>query len=193
MKIFLLILSLVERAVFLPPEFKSSCISGCTVPIDIEIQEGLKLENVVRRTEAVSKRLQLRGSTLSQLLDSPMLSTISAAVQSTGFMQNLNSPPYTIFFPQNSGFQKMNSSVLSEMIEDGSISIILLRHIVPGNFKSRDIPLGITKVKTIGTEVLELIRAGNCVSLRTEHGSANVVLPDHEFDTGILHLVDSLI
>ena len=30
---------------------------------------------------------------------------------------------------------QMNSSVLSEIIEDGSISIILLRYIVPGNFK----------------------------------------------------------
>ena len=55
-----------------------------------------------------------------------------------------------------------------------------------------DIQLGVTAVETLGGEEVEVIRAGSCVALRSEAGTAQVVTADVVATNGVVHVVDTV-
>ena len=70
---------------------------------------------------------------------------------------------------------------------------MLARHVIAGaKIMAGDIGLGITKVETLGTEEIEVIKAGSCVTIRSSAGTANVIATDVSATNGVVHVVDTV-
>merc|ERR1712123_440471 len=103
----------------------------------------------------------------------PDFSTLLAALSAAELVEALSADgPFTVFAPNNDAFAKVPSDALSGLLADkDALTAVLARHVVAGSMlKSGDIPLGITKVATLGGEEIEVIKAGSCVSIRSAAG-----------------------
>merc|ERR1711997_986407 len=70
---------------------------------------------------------------------------------------------------------------------------ILLRHVLPLNIVASKLPRGLTVVKTVGGEELEITKTGRGVSIRTSDGISNVIAADIFASNGVVHVLDTVI
>merc|ERR1711954_299804 len=102
-------------------------------------------------------------------------STLLAAVSAAGLVEALSAEgPFTVFAPTNQAFAKIPSDTLTSLLGDkDALTAVLARHVIAGSsIMAGDIQLGVTAVETLGGEEVEVIRAGSCVALRSEAGTA---------------------
>merc|ERR1712115_590515 len=122
-------------------------------------------------------------------------STLLAAVSAAGLVEALSAEgPFTVFAPTNEAFAKIPSESLASLLEDkAGLTAVLARHVIAGSsIMAGDIQLGVTAVETLGGEEVEVIRAGSCVALRSEAGTAQVVTADVVATNGVVHVVDTV-
>merc|ERR1712115_67861 len=97
----------------------------------------------------------------------------------------------------NSDFSTLLAAVsaagLVEALSAEGPFTVLARHVIAGSsIMAGDIQLGVTAVETLGGEEVEVIRAGSCVALRSEAGTAQVVTADVVATNGVVHVVDTV-
>lgn len=125
------------------------------------------------------------------------LSTLVAALQQAGLVDALEADgPFTVFAPTNAAFQDLLDSnpawnSLSD-IDNGTLTSVLLFHVVNGNIKAAD--LSDTYVKTLSTgpndEYLSLqVQTTGGVKF---NGSATPVTTDVEATNGTVHIIDKV-
>merc|ERR1712083_826650 len=73
-----------------------------------------------------------------------------------------------------------------------ALTAVLLRHVVPGAIKAKDVPLGSTTLGTAGGEEIVVTNAPSGVSIKSSAGSANVIIFDVLASNGVVHAVDSV-
>merc|ERR1712177_139538 len=93
-------------------------------------------------------------------------STLLAAVSAAGLVEALSAEgPFTVF----------------------------ARHVIAGSkILSGDIPQGVTTVKTLGGEEVQVIRRGASVAIKSAAGSARVIKADVGATNGVVHVVDTV-
>ena len=101
--------------------------------------------------------------------------------------------PFTVFAPRNSAFMKIPSNALNSLLENKSgLTKVLLRHVIPSEIKSWEIPNGSTELKTVGGEMITVTKSGGSVMIESSAGKARVTRTDIATENGVIHVVDSV-
>ena len=105
--------------------------------------------------------------------------------------------PFTVFAPKNSAFSKIPKNALNDLLADKSgLSSVLLRHVVPSEIKSFDIPNGKTELETVGGESITVTKTGSgigaIIMIESSAGKAMVTRTDITAENGIIHVVDTV-
>merc|ERR1711862_164192 len=122
-------------------------------------------------------------------------STLLAAVSAAGLVEALSAEgPFTVFAPTNQAFAKIPSDTLTSLLGDkDALTAVLARHVIAGSkILSADIPQGVTTVKTLGGEEVQVIRRGASVAIKSAAGSARVIKADVAATNGVVHVVDTV-
>merc|ERR1711994_644281 len=126
----------------------------------------------------------------------PALSTLLAAVKAAGLAPTLSGKgDFTVFAPTNDAFAKLPEGTIPTLLKPENkqaLADILLRHVLPTRIMAGDIPSGVTKVKTVGGEEIEVINNGSGVSIKSSAGTASVIATDIMTSNGVVHLVDTV-
>merc|ERR1711997_1154992 len=141
---------------------------------------------------AVTKATQ----TIAELVVSDSrFSTLLAAVKAAGLVETLSGDgPFTVFAPTNAAFDKVPKEALAGLLEDKeALSKVLLRHVLPSAVQGKNIPPGTTNLETAGGEKIDVIRnQNNIIQIKSDAGSAYVVLFDVIASNGVIHAVDTV-
>merc|ERR1712203_825240 len=134
--------------------------------------------------------------TIAELVVSePRFSTLLAAVKAADLVDTLSGEgPFTVFAPTNEAFAKVPEDALAGLLADkDAITAVLLRHVVPSAIQGKNIPPGTTELDTAGGEKIAVTRDyNNLIQIKSDAGSAYVVLFDVIASNGVVHAVDSV-
>merc|ERR1712083_131008 len=121
-------------------------------------------------------------------------SNLLAAVKAAGLVDTLSGAgPFTVFAPTNDAFAKVPQDALTALLADKeALTAVLLRHVVPGAIKAKDVPLGSTTLGTAGGEEIVVTNGPSGVAIKSSAGSANVIIFDVLASNGVVHAVDSV-
>ena len=101
--------------------------------------------------------------------------------------------PFTVFAPRNSAFMKIPSNALNNLLENKSgLTAVLLRHVIPSQIRSWEIPNGVTELKTVGGETIKVMKSGGSVMIESSAGKARVTRTDITAENGVIHVVDTV-
>merc|ERR1712088_1132604 len=102
--------------------------------------------------------------------------------------------PFTVFAPTNEAFAKVPEDALAGLLADkDALTAVLLRHVVPSAIQGKNIPPGTTELDTAGGEKISVTRdINNLIQIKSDAGSAYVVLFDVIASNGVVHAVDSV-
>ena len=136
----------------------------------------------------------LLTSIVQAVITKPSLKTLVKAVVAADLVDTLaTGGPFTVFAPRNAAFMKIPSSALSSLLENKSgLTAVLLRHVVPSEIKSWQIPNGSTELKTVGGETITVTKSGGMVMIESSAGKARVTRTDITAENGVIHVVDTV-
>merc|ERR1711876_137132 len=133
--------------------------------------------------------------TIAELVVSePRFSTLLAAVKAADLVDTLSGEgSFTVFAPTNEAFAKVPEDALAGLLADkDALTAVLLRHVVPSAIQGKNIPPGTTELDTAGGEKISVTRDyNNLIQIKSDAGSAYVVLFDVIASNGVVHAVDS--
>merc|ERR1711990_928483 len=134
--------------------------------------------------------------TIAELVVSePRFSTLLAAVKAADLVDTLSGEgSFTVFAPTNEAFKKVPEDALAGLLADkDALTAVLLRHVVPSALQGKNIPPGTTELDTAGGEKIAVTRdINNLIQIKSDAGSAYVVLFDVIASNGVVHAVDSV-
>jgi len=133
-------------------------------------------------------------SIVQAAITKPSLKTLVTAVVAADLVDTLaTGGPFTVFAPRNSAFMKIPSNALNSLLENKSgLTKVLLRHVIPSEIKSWEIPNGSTELKTVGGEMITVTKSGGSVMIESSAGKARVTRTDIATENGVIHVVDSV-
>ena len=114
--------------------------------------------------------------------------TLATALQAAGLIDTLKGKgPFTVFAPTDEAFAKIPKADLDALLMDkAKLSAVLTYHVVAGKVMAKDVKAG--KVKTVqGSELTVATMGGVMVD------NAKVVKTDIAADTGVIHVIDTVI
>merc|ERR1719471_249677 len=135
------------------------------------------------------------GTIADLVVASPEFSTLLAAVKAADLVDTLaGEGPFTVFAPTNSAFEKIPAETLNGLLADkDALSAVILRHVVPGAaLGGKDVPPGVTPLKTAGGEEVSAERS-QFIQVRSAAGQAFVTRFDIEASNGVIHAIDTVI
>merc|ERR1711997_514351 len=102
--------------------------------------------------------------------------------------------PFTVFAPTNAAFEKVPKEALAGLLENKEeLTKVLLRHVVPSAIQGKNIPPGTTNLATAGGEKIDVTRnQNNIIQIKSDAGSAYVILFDVIASNGVIHAVDTV-
>merc|ERR1711872_618242 len=124
----------------------------------------------------------------------PRFSTLVDVLTKADLASVLSTPgPFTVFAPTNDAFAKVPAATLDSLLSDnGALTKVLLRHVVPGTVFSKGIKWG--KYDTAGDEkIATQVYRGGQVKVISSSGSARVIEADIKASNGVIHVIDSVI
>ena len=133
--------------------------------------------------------------TISELVEAtPELTDFFSAVKSARFVDALDTlGKYTVFAPNNDAFAKLGDKLIDLWKDVDKLSKVVRRHVVKGNFESKDIPSGVTVVQTFVEENIMVLKSGgNNIKIISYEGSALVIKSDIMASNGVVHIVDAI-
>merc|ERR1712179_439899 len=118
--------------------------------------------------------------------------TLVKIVSDLGLVDTLKgAEALTVFAPSDEVFGKLPSGTLESLTPDQAKEIVL-RHVVTAKVPAADVATG--PVKTIGGEVIDLIKTGaGGVQIAYEGNTINVVTADVMASNGVIHIIDQVI
>ena len=124
----------------------------------------------------------------------PELTDFFSAVKSARFVDALDAlGKYTVFAPNNDAFAKLGDKLIDLWKDVDKLTKVVRRHIVKGNFESKDIPRGVTVVQTFVEENIPVLKSGgNKIRIISYEGSALVIKSDMMASNGVVHIVDDI-
>jgi uncharacterized surface protein with fasciclin (FAS1) repeats len=137
-------------------------------------------------------------------VNSPIHTTLVAAVKAAGLVDTLNSPgPFTVFAPTNDAFAKLPAGTVDTLVKPenkATLTKILTYHVVPGTISASDIAAGIKaghgkyEMTTVEGGKLWASMSGKKIVLTDEKGSMATITTANVFQSnGVIHVIDAVL
>ena len=137
-------------------------------------------------------------------VNSPIHTTLVAAVQQAGLVDTLNGEgPFTVFAPTDDAFGMLSEESLNALMIDENrdqLAQILTCHVVATEAMSGAIAGmiaddgGMHPVPTVGGCTLQAERSGDTITLTDENGrEATVTIADVDQSNGVIHVIDRVL
>ncbi len=142
---------------------------------------------------------------VSNAVNSPVHTTLVAAVKAAGLVETLQSAgPFTVFAPTNDAFENLPAGTVDTLLKPenkAKLTKVLTYHVLAGKFVAADV---IAAIKKGGGKVSMKTVAGNSLTLTT-NGPGNVVVKDESGNTanistydviqsnGVIHVIDTVL
>lgn len=141
---------------------------------------------------------------VANAVNSPIHTTLVAAVKAAGLVDTLNSPgPFTVFAPTNDAFAKLPAGTVDTLVKPenkATLVKILTYHVVPGKITSKELIKAIKKgggtysAKTVEGGSLTFTLDDGKVKITDEKGgSAYVTVADVYQSNGMIHVIDTVL
>jgi len=132
---------------------------------------------------------------VDSVASTPELSTLFTAIVAARLVDILKGDgPFTVLAPNDDAFAKLPTGTLDDLLKPENIEklkAVLLRHVVPGEFKAASVPEGTTKIETAGGEEISVVNNSG-VRVESNARKAKVIKTDLMASNGVIHLVDSV-
>lgn len=137
-------------------------------------------------------------------MNSPIHTTLVAAVKAAGLVDTLNGPgPFTVFAPTNEAFDKLPAGTVDTLVKPenkAELTKILTYHVVPGRISSKELMKMIKKghgkamLKTVqGEELTATMSDGKIMLTDAKGGMATVTTADVFQSNGVIHVIDTVL
>ena len=137
-------------------------------------------------------------------INSPIHTTLVAAVKAAGLVDTLNSAgPFTVFAPTNDAFAKLPAGTVDTLLKPENkdqLVKILTYHVVKGKYDSKKIEKMIKKgggkamLTTVEGEPLTFTESGGTITITdAKGGTATVTTADVYQSNGIIHVIDAVL
>ncbi len=137
-------------------------------------------------------------------VESPIHTTLVAAVKAAGLVDTLNSKgPFTVFAPTNDAFAKLPAGTVDTLVKPenkDTLDKILTYHVVAGKIDSKELIKMIKKghgkatLKTVQGEDLTASLSGSSVILTDAKGGVSTVTTADVFQSnGVVHVIDTVL
>jgi len=137
-------------------------------------------------------------------VNSPVHTTLVAAVKAAGLVDTLNSPgPFTVFAPTNAAFDKLPAGTVATLVKPenkATLTKILTYHVVAGKISSKDIADGIKagggkyKMTTVEGGTLIASMSGKRIVLTDEKGGSATITTANVFQSnGVIDVIDTVL
>ena len=141
---------------------------------------------------------------VANALNSPIHTTLVAAVKAAGLVDTLNSPgPFTVFAPTNDAFDKLPAGTVDTLVKPenkATLTKILTYHVVSGTISAKDIAAGIKagggkyEMTTVEGGKLWASMSGKKIVLTDEKGGMATITTANVFQSnGVIHVIDSVL
>ncbi len=141
---------------------------------------------------------------VANAVNSPIHTTLVAAVKAAGLVDTLNSPgPFTVFAPTNDAFAKLPAGTVETLVKPenkATLVKILTYHVIAGKITSKELIKDIKKgggtytAKTVEGGTLTFSLDGGKVKITDEKGgSAYVTIADVYQSNGVIHVIDGVL
>lgn len=137
-------------------------------------------------------------------VNSPIHTTLVAAVKAAGLVDTLNSAgPFTVFAPTNDAFAKLPAGTVDNLLKPenkATLTKILTYHVVPGKLSAKDIKDGIKAghgkfvMTTVEGGTLTATMKGGKIMLTDEKGGMATITTANVFQSnGVIHVIDTVL
>lgn len=137
-------------------------------------------------------------------MNSPIHTTLVAAVKAAGLVDTLNGPgPFTVFAPTNDAFDKLPAGTVANLVKPenkDTLTKILTYHVVPGRISSKQLMKMIKKgngkatLKTVqGEDLTATMSDGHIMLTDAKGGTATVTTADVFQSNGVIHVIDTVL
>ncbi|MES2682514.1 MAG: fasciclin domain-containing protein [Pseudomonadota bacterium] len=142
---------------------------------------------------------------VSNAVNSPVHTTLVAAVKAAGLVETLQSKgPFTVFAPTNDAFENLPAGTVDTLLKPenkAKLTKVLTYHVLSGKFVAADV---MKAIKAGGGKAVMKTVAGNSLTL-TSNGPNNVVVKDESGNTanistydviqsnGVIHVIDTVL
>ena len=137
-------------------------------------------------------------------VNSPIHTTLVAAVKAAGLVDTLNSPgPFTVFAPTNNAFAKLPAGTVDTLVKPenkATLTKILTYHVVPGRLSAKDIAAGIKagggkyEMTTVEGGKLWASMSGKKIVLTDEKGGMATITTSNVYQSnGVIDVIDTVL
>jgi uncharacterized surface protein with fasciclin (FAS1) repeats len=137
-------------------------------------------------------------------VNSPIHTTLVAAVKAAGLVDTLNSAgPFTVFAPTNDAFGKLPAGTVDTLVKPenhDTLVKILTYHVVPGRITAKDIAAGIKagggkyQMKTVQGGTLTATMSGKKIMLTDEKGGMASITTSNVYQSnGVIDVIDTVL
>ena len=141
---------------------------------------------------------------VANALNSPIHTTLVAAVKAAGLVDTLNSPgPFTVFAPTNDAFAKLPPGTVDTLVKPenkATLTKILTYHVVAGKLSAKDIKDGIKagggkyEMTTVEGGKLTATMKGSKIMLTDQKGGMATITTANVFQSnGIIDVIDTVL
>jgi uncharacterized surface protein with fasciclin (FAS1) repeats len=137
-------------------------------------------------------------------VNSPIHTTLVAAVKAAGLVDTLNSPgPFTVFAPTDDAFAKLPAGTVDTLVKPenkATLTKILTYHVVPGRLSAKDIATGIKanggkyEMTTVEGGKLTATMSGKKIMLTDEKGGMATITTSNVYQSnGVIDVIDAVL
>lgn len=137
-------------------------------------------------------------------VNSPIHTTLVAAVKAAGLVDTLNSPgPFTVFAPTDAAFAKLPAGTVDTLVmpqNKGQLTSILTYHVVPGRVTAADLMAliaaggGRATITTVqGAPLVASMMNGQVMLTDTKGNMVHVTQANVMQSNGVIHVVDGVL
>jgi uncharacterized surface protein with fasciclin (FAS1) repeats len=137
-------------------------------------------------------------------VNSPIHTTLVAAVKAAGLVDTLSSPgPFTVFAPTNDAFAKLPAGTVDTLVKPenkATLTKILTYHVVPGRLSAKDIAAGIKagggkyEMTTVEGGKLTATMSGKKIMLTDEKGGMATITTVNVYQSnGVIDVIDTVL
>ncbi|MGB3407026.1 MAG: fasciclin domain-containing protein [Jannaschia sp.] len=141
---------------------------------------------------------------VSNAVNSPIHTTLVAAVQAAGLVETLQGPgPFTVFAPTDEAFAALPAGTVETLLMPenlGTLQKVLTAHVVPGRLRAEDLTRGLRSgqfnhLQTVSGDALSIqTTPSGRVFVYDESGNAwEVTTADVMQSNGVIHVVDGVL
>jgi uncharacterized surface protein with fasciclin (FAS1) repeats len=140
---------------------------------------------------------------VTNALNSPIHTTLVAAVQAAGLVETLQGPgPFTVFAPTDDAFAALPAGTVETLLLPENLAQlqkVLTCHVVADELFSSEIAEllangGVARITTVGGCVISARLANGGVELTDEAGGTSMVtIADVDQSNGVIHVIDAVL